>query len=264
MEDNVNKNAFLNYLVEDNCMKKSVKDKEGCFTLKVKSKEFYNSNYVKLSLAFPNPNWITGLWPTGHVTFITEIEGELVARNYTAINSVEQKGHCDFMIKIYRDDPWTEEEEGVFTQWLDTNLKVGDSVRIEGPRGIFKYLGFGNLEYKGQFMKGIKRIAMLAGGTGITPFYSIIQASTLSKDAVKLDLFVSNKTKNDIILKTELDNYIALNKNNISVNWTLTRHNDNYHGKRAGLKGRITPKMLKDANFPMQPSKDTIVLICGP
>lgn len=74
---------------------------------------------------------------------------------------------------------------------------------------------------------------------------------------------MSNKTKNDIILKTELDNYITLNKN-LSVNWTLTRHNETLHGKRAGLKGRITQKMLDDARFPMKPVKDTLVLICGP
>jgi NAD(P)H-flavin reductase len=104
---------------------------------------------------------------------------------------------------------------------------------------------------------------MLAGGTGVTPMYSILQASSLAKDNVHLHLFVSNQTKNDIILKSEIDGFITLNKN-LKVHYTLTRHNDNFHGKRAGIKGRISKRMLQEAGFPMKPKDDTIMLICGP
>ena len=42
---------------------------------------------------------------------------------------------------------------------------------------------------------------LLAGGTGITPLFSIAQASILAKDGMTIMLLVSNKTKNDIFLK---------------------------------------------------------------
>jgi len=35
---------------------------------------------------------------------------------------------------------------------------------------------------------------MLAAGTGITPLFSIAQASVRAKDGVKIDLLYSNKT----------------------------------------------------------------------
>ena len=51
---------------------------------------------------------------------------------------------------------------------------------------------------------------------------------------------------------------------NITANYTLTRHEDKQHGKRAGLMGRITPQMLEKVNFPIEPIPGTIVLVCGP
>lgn len=56
---------------------------------------------------------------------------------------------------------------------------------------------------------------------------------------------------------------VLINKN-LTVNYTLTRHSDKLHGKRLGLTGRISLKMLKTLGFYFNPRDDTIIMVCGP
>lgn len=42
---------------------------------------------------------------------------------------------------------------------------------------------------------------MVAGGTGITPLYQIIQAISNNKDTVRLTLLYLNRTEDDILLE---------------------------------------------------------------
>ena len=67
-----------------------------------------------------------------------------------------------------------------------------------------------------------KKVALLAGGSGITPIFSIAQASTLSQDGLEIWLLYSNKTKKDILLKDQLDELAAKNPL-LKLHYTLTR-----------------------------------------
>ena len=65
---------------------------------------------------------------------------------------------------------------------------------------------------------------MLAGGSGITPIFSIAQASTLGKDGLEIHLLYSNKTRNDILIEDKLKQLAAINPK-LKIHHTLTRHN---------------------------------------
>ena len=60
------------------------------------------------------------------------------------------------------------------SQYLD-NMKLGHSIRAKGPLGRFEYHGDGNFHIaSGKGRDGhVKRIGMLAGGTGITPMLQV-------------------------------------------------------------------------------------------
>ena len=45
---------------------------------------------------------------------------------------------------------------------------------------------------------------MVAGGTGITPHYQLIQAATKSDDVVDMTLIFGNKSEKDILIQEEL------------------------------------------------------------
>merc|ERR1712046_248081 len=142
-----------------------------------------------------------------------------------------------FVVKIYRGL-----QGGKFTQYLEKNVKVGDEIMCSGPIGCLRYCGAGKIVKRRQEMKPKKRLVLLAGGTGVTPLYSIALASSLANDGVEIWFLFSNKTKDDILIKKELDKLAETNPN-FHLTYTLTRHDDDKHGEWTGKTGRVSLDM---------------------
>ena len=63
---------------------------------------------------------------------------------------------------------------GAFGLNLEKNVNVGDSLLVAGPVGMIRYLGAGQFQYKKDLVADKKtKICLIAGGSGITPLYSI-------------------------------------------------------------------------------------------
>jgi len=109
--------------------------------------------------------------------FPKEGEGDFFTRRYTPITLSNDKGHVAFMIKTYKK---TEEfpEGGKVSQIL-YELKPGKKIWMEGPMGLLNYLGHGNFMIKKNPVRKTK-IGIIAGGTGLTPCFPLIKASTLA------------------------------------------------------------------------------------
>lgn len=133
---------------------------------------------------------------------------------------------------------------------------------MEGPFGQLTYLGHSNFLIRKKPVKKTK-IGLIAAGTGITPIFSIAQASIYANDGLEIKMIYSNKTKDDILLKDELDRLLSMNNDKFALYHTLTRHNEEAHGKWDGLTGRVNSDMFKQCGFP-EPSEETLILYCGP
>lgn len=57
-------------------------------------------------------------------------------------------------------------------------------------------------------------------------------------------LIYSNKTKDDILLKDELDELARTNPDHFKLFHTLTRHVDETQGEWIGLRGRVFAEMI--------------------
>ena len=216
-----------------------------------------------ISLEFPEKDWTAGLWAGGHFVFHTDIDGKHFSRKYTPVSPINQKGSSDFVIKVYRNNEQFP-EGGKFTQWLESSVNVGDSIICEGPIGMFRYLGQGKCQLKKDLLKPKSNIFLCAGGSGITPMFSIAQSIVLSKDNVQVTLIFSNKTKDDILCEKEIADLLTkCTGGNFKVFHTLTRHDEAKHGKWDGLTGRITTEMLKSCGLP-EPSDGFWIGTCGP
>lgn len=93
---------------------------------------------------------------------------------------------------------------------------------MEGPKGLLFYFGDGDFALRKNPIKKTK-IGLIAGGTGITPCFQIIQSSSLAKDALSIVMLYSNKTESDILLKEELEFYSKINAEHFKIFHTLTR-----------------------------------------
>ena len=90
------------------------------------------------------------------------------------------------------------------------DMQINDKVIFDGPHGNFYPKNQGC------------NIIMLAGGIGVTPFFSIIKNMIKSGSDTKITLIYSNKTKNDITFFDSL-NKLAANNPNLKIVHCLTQ-----------------------------------------
>jgi ferredoxin-NADP reductase len=196
--------SFVDFENPNNLFALVERDDKKQFPLKLAAREKLTHDTNKYTLAFPNPEWVSGLHPSGHFTFHAMIDGKLVKRQYTPISPVNMKGKAEFVIKTYRPNDQFP-EGGKFTQYLQDDLKIGDDLLCSGPIGKTKYYGNGRFTLGGNELKPKKHLGLLAGGTGITPALSLATASVLSGDTMDVTLVFSNKTKDDILCADHIE-----------------------------------------------------------
>ena len=123
-------------------------------------------------------------------------------------------------------------------------IKLGDWARIDGPYGKFTC----ECEYE--------KILFLAGGIGITPFYSIIKYCTDNRLPTKIVLFYGVRNENEIAFKKELED-LEQNNRNLRVIYVLNEPGPNWTGK----VGFVTADLIKQEVPDFQ---DHIFYACGP
>ena len=141
--------------------------------------------------------------------------------------SLNEWPFLEFTIKSYHD------HEGVTNEL--SKLKAGDELIIRDVWGAISYKGEG---------------CFIAGGAGITPFIAIFRQLHKEGNIKGNQLFFSNKSGKDIILKDEFDSILGPN-----AHYIVTREDD-----PAYMKGPINKEFLlreiKDYSKPFY--------ICGP
>ena len=187
-----------------------------------------------------------------------EAEVGEIQRSYTPTSSEEDLGHLDLVIKVYKGGVIDRfPDGGKMSQYFD-GLKVGDEVSLSGPVGMTEYVGAGKWLHGRREIKAT-HVGMMAGGTGITPMYQILQVALRdAKDKTKFSLIFANQTADDILLKDEIDALAAKYPSRFSVHYTLDRPPK----KWSGSTGFITPEMIQE-NLPA-PKASTLVVMCGP
>ncbi|QPG74978.1 hypothetical protein FOA43_002317 [Brettanomyces nanus] len=177
--------------------------------------------------------------PVGqHLACRVNINGKEEIRYYTPISNQFDKGFFDIMVKSYTD--------GTVSRYF-AGLKPGQTVDFKGPVGRISYQP--NMA---------SQLYMIAGGSGITPMLQVMAAIiTTPEDTTEVHFLYANETRNDILLKDELDD-TAKRYPYFSVTYTLTHPPENWDGQT----GYITKKMLED--FLPEPSPNRRVFVCGP
>ena len=161
-----------------------------------------------------------------------------VRKPYTPISPINQKGSVDMLIKVYEKTEQYPNEK--LTQYLNT-LKVGDKCLFSKPFGKVAYIGGGNFMVMGKIITK-KKLGFIAGGTGITPPYQVVQAMHLGIDTTcDVKFLYSSKTLDDILLEDEL-NKIDDEMHNITIRHTITRQTaeEIAHKGERYTTGRVT------------------------
>ncbi|MFD2696546.1 2Fe-2S iron-sulfur cluster-binding protein [Mesonia sediminis] len=122
-----------------------------------------------------------------HLTLKKNIAGEDVRRSYSLCSSpVEQ----EWRVAV------KEIPTGVFSTYINQELKIGDELEVMAPSGKF---GVSVQKEKA------KNYLFFAAGSGITPILSMIKSHLALEPNSTCKLFYVNKTAKSIIFKEELE-----------------------------------------------------------
>jgi len=198
--------------------------------------------------------------PVGqHVFLYAKVKGELVVRAYSPISSNDDLGYFELVIKVY----WAGQLEafpdgGKMSQHLES-LALGDTIEAKGPMGHITYLSRGRY-LLGEDEKVARRWTMLAGGTGITPLWQVLQAILKDpEDRTEVSLIYANQTPDDILLHTQLDD-LAAKHDNFRVWYIVSEPKEGQEW--AYSLGRITKAIIQEHGFPA--GEGSVAGMCGP
>ena len=120
-----------------------------------------------------------------YVNLFVDIDGVSTSRPYS-ISSAPGKPYWDLTVRRMKD--------GFVSGYLLDRVKVGDVFESTGPSGSF---------YHDPLMD-TDDLVLLAGGSGITPFASIIREAAEKKPPFKVHLIYGSRDTSDIIFEAEL------------------------------------------------------------
>ena len=119
--------------------------------------------------------------------FATLWKDGLIARSYSIASHPRLDDYIEFHIKRYIN--------GAFSNWAYHNLKAGDEIQVQAPRGDCVY----HSQNKQQtlFLAGI--------GTGLAPLYGILRDAIHNGHTGDIDLIVAAKDEAGFYMRNELN-----------------------------------------------------------
>ena len=196
--------------------------------------------------------------PTGaHVKVRAVVNGEEVQRSYTPTRF--HSGECELMFRVYPNGPMTNHLAG---------LHPGDTVEMRGPTGLERYggKGPGTFSRGEQEWGGITHIAMLSGGTGITPMLQIANHVLQNKaDPTVVTLLSFTTTASDIMLQDTLQDLQAASSGRLNVKYICSKAAPEELEKnvlKGSMRGLSEGALVELLGVPT--GEQTMVCICGP
>ncbi len=180
-----------------------------------------------------------------YVTLKMNIEGEELRRSYSLCSSPIAEN--DFRIASKK------VSNGKVSNFLFERLKVGDSLEVMTPMGNF---------YSKLDPSHSKNYLLFAGGSGITPVFSIIKTVlNVEKDST-IKLFFGNKDESSVIFKEALNDLEKKHSGRFGVYHIFEKPQKPYSPDLTGLLTREKTEELLSKHVEMDKPQECF--ICGP
>lgn len=177
-----------------------------------------------------------------YVSVSLNIGGAVLSKPYTIRSgpgSALGEDGTSYVLTIKRTEP------GYASKWILENWKEGDAVELSGPLGDFYY----------DRIRDAKTVVALAGGSGITPFFSMAEAIADGTEDFELTILYGSRTAEGILLREELDAVAARSGGRVKVVHVLSDE------EREGYEhGFLTAELVRK----YAPEGDYSVFMCGP
>jgi propane monooxygenase reductase subunit len=112
------------------------------------------------------------------------VPGTDQVRSFSMANTSSREGLLEFVIKVYPD--------GLFSQFLDKELKVGDRLELTGPFGVFT------------LRESDADLVFVGGGAGMAPILSLLRSMAERGINRKATFFYGARKQGDLCFVEEL------------------------------------------------------------
>jgi ring-1,2-phenylacetyl-CoA epoxidase subunit PaaE len=171
------------------------------------------------------------------------LNGEELRRSYSLCTSPHSENELRVAIKMVAN--------GKMSTFINSKLKVGDSIDVMTPMGNFYSQLKGNVQ---------KKYVLFAGGSGITPMMSIIKSTLYVEKQSSITLIYANKDEESTIFKSEIDKLVESNSN-LKVLYVFDSPKVKISDLQTGIISTEKAKQLLES---VNGLKSDEFFICGP
>ena len=200
--------------------------------------ELIQENARVKNIALELPGW-SGHRAGQHVDVrLTAPDGYQAQRAYS-IASGPEDGYLSLTVERL--------DDGEVSPYLTDELRAGDELELRGPIG-------------GYFVwddAPSGPVLLVAGGSGIVPFRSMLRHRVARSSDVAVRLLYSARSLDDVIYREELMRLAASGE--VDIRFTLTRE---WPEGWRGHRGRIDRELLQQISW--RPDEQPLSFICGP
>ncbi len=208
-------------------------------TLNLRLSEIRQETSSTTSLRFVSVDGYLPPFQAGqYINIFVEIDGIRTSRPYSISSPPNQTGYYDLTVRRV--------EDGFVSSYLLDEVKVGDLFQSTSPSGQFHY----NPLFHGD------NLVFLAGGSGITPFMSMIRELTDKDLKRQVHLIYGSRVEDDIVFKKELEERTKGHQN-LTVSTVISEPSEGY----SGVTGFITADLIKEL---VKDTSDKMFYVCGP
>ena len=172
-----------------------------------------------------------------YVNLFVDVDGVPTSRPYS-ISSSPGETTLDLTVQ--------QKPGGFVTRYLLNELQIGDELKSTGPKGHFYY----------EPLIDGKDLVFLAGGSGITPFMSMIRTMVHMDEPPNIRLMYGSRTPEDVIFGGELSALASI-ESNLKYSLVISEPPEGYRG----LHGFLDAKLIQDQVGEVQ---GKTFYICGP
>lgn len=181
----------------------------------------------------PLPPWRPGQY----VNLFVDVDGVLTSRPYS-ISSPPGGATLDLTVRS--------KPGGFVAPYLLHQVQVGAELETTGPAGTF---------YHEPLIDG-EELVFLAGGSGITPFMSILRETVQNRRTLKVHLLYGSRTPDDVIFGDELAT-MAASQPNLRYTLVLSEPPPAYEGLTGFLTADLIQQQIGDV-------AGKTFYVCGP
>ncbi|PSL45348.1 ring-1,2-phenylacetyl-CoA epoxidase subunit PaaE [Chitinophaga niastensis] len=204
------------------------------------------------------PETITIIFDTGGVPFIYKpgqfiqltlsIEGVPVTRSYSLSSSPDEAENPAITVKKVAG--------GIMSNFIVNEVAHIRQWKVEGPYGSFTPAA--------DIFEKTKHVVLLAGGSGITPLFSIAR-SIISRSAdMQVTIIYASRSHEEIIFRQSIADWQQRHSDRLNIHHALSAPDNTTSGTfiNGRLNKLITRKLIKQGMT--APHQDAHYFLCGP